>query len=111
MNIKGIDGSLGAYQTQMNRTNQAGTQRAADAGVAKAPAEIASQSQPGKDTISVSFAGVLHTTALSTAMNTGDVRPDKVDAIRESLDNGTYVIDSRKIATKLVQDESAIFGQ
>ena len=112
MNIKGIiDGSLSVYQAQMNRTNQAGTQRAADAGVAKTPSAATNQNQPAKDTANVSFEGVLRTVALSTAMNTGDVRPEKVEAIRETLDNGTYVIDSRKIAAKLVKDEKAIFGQ
>lgn len=111
MSIKGIDGSLGAYQAQMNRTNQANTQRAANANDVKAPASSGASQSQAKDTINVSFDGVLRTTALSTAMNTGDVRQEKVDAIRESLDNGTYVIDNRKIATKLVQDERAIFGR
>jgi flagellar biosynthesis anti-sigma factor FlgM len=111
MNIKGIDGSLGVYQEQLNRANQAGARRVADANDAKTPASATGQNQPAKDTISVSFDGVLRTTAYSTAMSTGDVRQEKVDAIRESLDNGVYAIDSRKIATKLVQDERAIFGK
>jgi len=109
MDIKKIDGSLGAYQAQLNRVNQSGARRAADAHDAKAPASH--ESRPDKDTISVSFDGVLRTTALSTAMNAGDVRREKVDAIRETLDNGEYVVDSRKIALKLVQEERDIFGQ
>ena len=59
----------------------------------------------------VSFDGVLRTAALTTAMRASDVRQEKVDAIRESLDDGTYVIDNHKIAAKLVQDERAIFGK
>ena len=111
MNINGIDGPLGVYQAQLNRTNQAGTQRAADANEAKAPASAANQGQPGTDKIDVSFDGVLRTTAFATAMRTGDVRQEKVDTIRDSLDRGDYVIDSRKIAVKLVQEERAIFGK
>ena len=107
--INGIDGSFGVYQAQMNRSNQAGTQRAADVNDAKAPASAARQGRKNKDTVSVSFDGALRTAALSTAMNTGDVRQEKVEAIRDSLDNGTYVIDNRKIAEKIVQEESALF--
>ena len=109
MDIKKIDGSLSVYQAQLNRANQSGAQRAAEAQDAKAPA--AHQSRSAKDTISVSFDGVLRTAALSTAMNAGDVRQEKVDAIRESLNNGEYAVDSRKIALKLVQEERDIFGQ
>ena len=109
MSIKGIiDGTLSAYQAQINRTSQANAQRASNARDPKASA--ANQSQPAKDTVDVSFAGALRTVAFSTATSTGDVRQEKVDAIRESLDNGTYEIDSQKIALKLLQDESDIFG-
>lgn len=115
MSIHGINGSLNAYQAQIqaqqaqaSRTQQAGVQRPATDG--KSPAG-ATQGQASQDRINVSADGALRTAALSTAMNTNDVRQEKVDSIRESLDNGTYVIDSRKIATKLVQDENAIFGR
>jgi flagellar biosynthesis anti-sigma factor FlgM len=110
MSIKGVDGSLGAYQAQL-RTNQAGAQRAAATGDARTPAAAANQGQAAGDTVNVSFDGVLRTAALTTAMNTGDVRREKIEAVRESLDNGTYTIDNHKIATKLVQDERAIFGK
>ena len=91
MNIKGIDGSLDAYRAQMNRANQADAQRAATTHDAKAPAPAANQSQPAKDTIDVSFAGVLRTTAFSTAMHAGDVRQEKVGAVRESLGSGSFL--------------------
>ena len=110
MSIKGLDGSLGAYQAQMNRAHTAAAQRTPDAG-GKPPQTAGSTPAQTSDKVNVSFDGVLRTTALSTAMNAADVRQEKVDAVRESLDNGTYVIDSRKIATKLVQDERAIFGR
>lgn len=110
MGIKGINGQFGAYQAQLSRQSQASVQRAPDA-AAQPQAAAPATAQAAGDRINVSFDGVLRTVALSSAMNAGDVRQEKVDAIRASLDNGTYTIDSRKIATKLVQDEKAIFGR
>ncbi len=105
MNIKGLNGSLGAYQAQMNRTGKA------DVGRAQAGSERSQTTGQAGDRISVSPDAALRTSAFSTAMSAADVRQEKVDSIKQSLDNGTYTIDSRKIATKLVLDERAIFGK
>ena len=111
MNINGLNGSLGAYQAQMNRTNQANAQRTQETGNDATQSANAAKPQQTGDKVEMSPNAVLRTTALTTAMKTPDVRQEKVDSIKQSLDNGSYTIDNRKIATKLVQDERAIFGK
>jgi|GEM_PF-659892 len=111
MNVNTLGGTIGAYQAQMDRTNKPDAARqAAQTGAAKTPQAAAQTAQATGDKINVSFDGMLRTSAFASAMRAPDVRQEKVDAIKQSLDEGTYVIDNRKIATKLVQDEKAIFG-
>ena len=107
MNINGLSGSLGAYQAQLNQANKAETGQAREAG---SPRTQNTAARTG-DRISVSAGAALWTSAFSTAMSAADVRHEKVENIKQSLENGTYTIDNRKIATKLVQDERAIFGK
>lgn len=108
MNINGLGGSLGAYQAQMDRS-KADAARSAAQTAAKSTSSAGAQS--AGDKVNVSFDGMLRTSAFATAMRTPDVRQEKVDAIRQSIDDGSYVIDNHKIATKLVQDEKAVFGK
>lgn len=69
--------------------------------------------QPGQqgqgDRVSVSPDALLRTETFRQAMSAPDVRQEKVNAIKERVDTGTYQIDSRRIASKLVQSELALF--
>ncbi len=97
--------SLGTYRSQMERPNsefrirEAGTMHKGSA-----PASVTHG-----DRVSVSRDGMLRTEAFSVAMSAADIRQEKVDAIKEQLASGQYRIDSRHIATRLVQSEMALF--
>jgi negative regulator of flagellin synthesis FlgM len=42
----------------------------------------------------------------SQAMNTPEIRQDKVDALRQSINSGTYQLDATKIAGAIVSSKS-----
>lgn len=65
-------------------------------------------SAPKSDKVTLSAEGTLHTEAYRTAMNAPEVRQDKVDAIKAQIENGTYAIDSTKIAAGLINQESSL---
>ena len=60
------------------------------------------------DTVSVSDEAVLRTAAYRAAMNAHDTRQEKIDAIKGRLANGTYQIDSRKVASSTLNMEKAL---
>lgn len=62
-------------------------------------------SQTTGDRVSVSPQARLFTEAYTAASNAPEVRQDKVNALKERIANGTYQVDSRKIAEKLLQNE------
>jgi negative regulator of flagellin synthesis FlgM len=101
MDIQGIN----TYRAQLDRTS---LERADGTERAKENAAPAAPSQPAAsigDKVSVSADAMLRTAALSTALNTPDVRQDKIDALKQQISDGTYKIDSEKIAAKLLEDE------
>lgn len=62
-----------------------------------------------RDTVSVSQNALLLTQARRTAQATPDIRTEKVDALRDQVEKGTYTPDSRRTAAKLIQEESSLF--
>ena len=60
------------------------------------------------DTVSVSDEAMLRTEAYRAAMNAPDVRQDKIDALRGRIADGTYRIDSRRIAAGMLGMEKAM---
>ena len=68
----------------------------------------ATQAQATGDRVSVSPQARLFTEAYAAATNAPEVRQDKVNALKEQVANGTYQVDSRKIAEKLLQSELVI---
>ena len=104
MSINSIN-TLGPYRAQMDR---------ADASARSATQDAArSQSQPTAqalgDRVSVSSAALLRTEAYKAAANAPDTRQNKVNEIKERLDSGTYQVDSRDVAKKLLQSEVGLF--
>lgn len=71
---------------------------------AKAKARIKSQSSSG-DRVSVSSDAKLVAEAAKTAMESPDVRVDRVEALRAQVQSGNYNPDPRRIAQKLVESD------
>lgn len=61
------------------------------------------------DRVSFSQDAALLTEARRTAQATPDVRQEKVDALKEQVNQGTYKIDSRTLASNLLAEESSLF--
>lgn len=74
------------------------------------PATTHGTAAPQTDTVSVSDEALLRTEAYRTAMNAPDMREDKVNSIKEQVDNGTYSINSRRIAANLLGMERDLFA-
>ena len=101
MDIKSLNNQMvNGYRPQMERTEDA-TDKAAKAGAARPGSE--------GDTLRLSDEAKLHTAARSAAMQAGDMRQERVDALKAQVADGTYVIDNEKIAAKLLQEETDIF--
>ena len=101
MDIKSLNNPLiNGYRPQMERTEDA-TAKAAKARAAHPGGE--------GDTLRLSDEAKLHTAARSAAMQAGDMRQERVDALKAQVADGTYVIDNEKIAAKLLQEEADIF--
>ena len=101
MDINGVNNqAVKNYRPRTERTDEAASK--AKAGEARADA--------GGDTLRLSHEARLHTTARSTAMQTDDLRRERVDALKAQVADGTYRIDNEKIAAKLLQEEADIFG-
>lgn len=93
--------SANPYRAQLDRSES--TFRVRENGGDTAQSKSAAAST---DTVNVSQDGMLRTTALATALSTPDIRQGKVDAIKEQLANGTYSVDSKNIASKMLQDDN-----
>ena len=104
MEIKNTFNPLDPYnQTKLTNTGQTGktTGRAAP----NAPAQGAETG----DRVSLSPEAKLRTEAFTTAMNTPEVRAEKVAALKAQVESGEYQIDSKAIAAKLLAQEPGLF--
>ncbi len=75
--------------------------------VSEASSTQASSSVTG-DIVNVSTEGLLRTEAYKVAMSTADIRQQKINEIKNKIANGTYVIDTKKLAFNLLQDETVL---
>ncbi|MFV0347198.1 MAG: flagellar biosynthesis anti-sigma factor FlgM [Halodesulfovibrio sp.] len=101
MEIKNYLKALDPYQAKLDKAENAkakGGKRGAD-----------NAAQSSGDRVSLSNEAKLRTEAYTTALNTPDVRQDKVNAIKARVDSGEYVVDSRKVAEKLINEEVELF--
>jgi negative regulator of flagellin synthesis FlgM len=62
-------------------------------------------SSQSSDKVNLSSEAKLRASAYNEASGASGVREDKVAALREQVQNGTYVIDDRKTAENLVRDD------
>lgn len=81
------------------------------AGQAAARGTVPAQPSAGEtgDRVSLSPEAKLRTEALTTAMNTPEVRQAKVDAIKARVESGEYTVDSKAVAAKLLREEPGLF--
>ncbi|UZP67011.1 flagellar biosynthesis anti-sigma factor FlgM [Desulfovibrio mangrovi] len=101
MEIKNYLKALDPYQTKLDKAENAkvkGGKRGAD-----------NNAQASGDRVSLSNEAKLRTEAYTTALNTPDVRQEKVNAIKARVDAGEYVVDSRNVAEKLIKEEAELF--
>lgn len=71
-------------------------------------ADNASAGETG-DRVSLSPEAMLRTEAFSAAMNTPEVRAEKVAEIKALVDAGEYEINSQAIASRLLTEEPGLF--
>lgn len=62
------------------------------------------------DRVSVSPEAMLRTQVHAAASNAPAVRQEKVDAIKERIASGSYVVDSKNIAAKMLQQDALAAG-
>ena len=101
MDINGVNNqAINKYRPQAERTEDAATRAAK-----------AKEAHPGAegDTLQLSHEARLRTTARSAAMQAGDMRQERVDALKAQVADGTYRIDNEKIAARLLQEEADLF--
>jgi negative regulator of flagellin synthesis FlgM len=62
------------------------------------------QTAPGIDVIHLSPQARLMQKAAQVVAETPDVRPEKVMALKDSVEQGTYEVDARKVADSLITE-------
>lgn len=85
--------SVGIEQLQASQSGAAGPIRAKEGAEAGAP---------GVDVIHLSPQARLLQKASQIAQATPEVRPEKVMALKDSVEQGTYSVDTQKVADKLI---------
>lgn len=60
--------------------------------------------QQASDKVDFSDSGKLFANAMKQAMNTPEVREEKIAALREQIQNGTYAPDGKDIAKKMLSN-------
>lgn len=103
MDIKKILGAGNPYaQNIVDRGEE--TSSASKVERVKAKLKNASESSSG-DKVSLSGDARLVAQAVKEAAGSSDVRMDRVEALKQQVQSGTYQPDSRKIAQKLIDNE------
>lgn len=105
MDIKNIKnnpyGTITSQNDLINRSNK----------IAKGKtASISRDSSSQGDTVNLSSDGKLRIEGYRIAMQSQDIREEKVASIKASIEAGTYEIDSKDIARKILDSEVEIFG-
>ena len=93
---------LGGYAT--NRLDQLESQRHEDLQKAKAT------QKNGTDRVSISEEGRVKALALQTAQEDSGVRPDKIAALKAQISAGTYAVNTKDIASKMIHQELDLWG-
>ncbi len=105
MDIKS-PGQVGAYSRLAERPEITAVQ-GQQAQKAQGPRQPAKSS----DKVSVSPEAMLRTEAYKTAMTSADVRQERVNAIKARIADGSYTIDTKKIAMALLTEDAVTFAK
>lgn len=68
-----------------------------------------SQKSAKRDELQLSSGAKFHQIAMAELKNIPDIREDKVAAIKESIESGTYSVDSKAIAEKIYKMSKGIY--
>lgn len=99
MAIKGIGNGLGAYEQLRIKQQKELEKTEGHSGASRA------DSTSKSDNINVSEDAKLLSTALDTAKNAPETRAEKVARLKGMVADGTYDVDGRTVAEKMVQEE------
>ena len=91
------------YRSNLNETQNAAARRSAQA----SPENTATVQG---DRVSVSPEAMMRTEAYKAANAAPEVRQEKVDALKEQVSSGTYKMDSRNIAKRLLESDTFLAG-
>jgi len=100
MEIRNILKGLDPYQAKLEK---------AEKDSARAGRGAASKETAKGDRVSLSNTARLHTEAMRAANDAPDVRREKVEALKAKVEAGEYQVDSRKVATKIIEEEHELF--
>jgi negative regulator of flagellin synthesis FlgM len=94
---------------QSQQPQQSGTRTVKDTGAAGSVVEIGGRNQAGaspqtEDRVELSGAAKEIQRVAELAKSAPDVRAEKVAALKEQIQNGTYEVDSKQVATKMLVD-------
>ncbi|MDQ6992431.1 MAG: flagellar biosynthesis anti-sigma factor FlgM [Mariprofundus sp.] len=73
----------------------------------KAKPKKASSASKGGDSVHVTDSATLREKALVMLADMPEVRMERIEAIRDALENGTFKQDSRKVATQIIANALA----
>ena len=104
MEIKNTLNPIDPY-TQARVNNAGKTPQTAN----RAPHNAPVSGKETGDRVSLSPEAKLRTEAFTSAMNTPDVRAEKVSELKARVQSGEYTIDSKAIAAKLLEEEPGLF--
>ncbi len=72
--------------------------------------KAAKAAAPKGDSVQLSGDAKMMAEARGVASETSDVRTEKVAALREQVQNGTYKIDNNRIAEGIIKEDVEFFG-
>ncbi len=98
---EGTQAPLNIYRQQSEQVAQANDQASHKPQRAEAPRG---------DKVQLSDDAKMMAQAHGVASETPDVRAEKVAALREQVQNGTYEIDNRKVAEGILKEDMGLFG-
>ncbi len=98
---EGAPSPLSIYRQQSEQVAQANEQGAVKAQKPEAPKG---------DQVQLSDNAKMMAQAHGVASETPDVRAEKVSALREQVQNGTYQVDNKKVAEGIIKEDMGLFG-
>jgi len=66
---------------------------------------VCPEEKTASDSLAISSEAARIRESVKTAMELAEVRAEKVEAIKEKLENGTYILDSEKIAESILKNK------